>query len=92
MAAHCCAGATVPMSVRTLSFTVVQFLYVAVSVKTCGKSAVFRHRVMFQPTFLALPKTFAFSRLLYPLDDSVVFTVDLLRGLRIHWAYRVPYI
>lgn len=79
MALHACPGATAPMSKSTLSFTVVKFLYWAVSVKTCEKSAVFRPGVTLKLLFLALPKTFACSRFLYPLDNSVAFTVDLLR-------------
>lgn len=80
MALQACPGATAPMSKSTLSFTVVKFLYLAVSVKMCEKWAVFRPGVTLKPLFLALPKTFACSRFFYPLDNSVAFTVDLLKN------------
>ena len=65
------------MTVRSLSFTPVQFLYLGLSWDTCQKSAVFQRKVSnLYPAHYKL--AFAFSGLLYPLGNSAFLTVGLL--------------
>jgi hypothetical protein len=92
MVAHCGRDSNAPMSVRTLSFTLVRFLYVGLSVETCWKWAAFQREATSKPLSSALPEAFAFSSILYPLDMSAFLAVSLLNGycvLRVHRAYRV---
>lgn len=50
--------------------------YAVLPFETSGKFATFRCRAL--PLSWALPQAFAFSRLLYPLDNSVSLAVNLL--------------
>src|SRR4028118_173305 len=88
----------VPMSLLTLSSTLVRFLHVDLSLDTSQKSAIFRFGAKFELLSAQLPvafrmAAFAFSGIPYPLNSSVFLAVDLLRistlFLRIYRAYRV---
>lgn len=67
------------MPLLTLSFTLVRFRYFGLPLKTRWNSAGFLPRANFEPLSPALPGAFAFSNILYPLDDSVFLTIDLLK-------------
>ena len=78
MVAHSGGDSNAPMSVWTLSFTLVRFLYVGLSVETCWKWAAFQREAKSEPLSSALPEALASSSILYPLDLSAFLTVSLL--------------
>ena len=66
------------MSVRTLSFTSVQFLYVDLSVKTRWKSAPFQGEAKAEPLSGSLQTGLRFFQHPLPAASCAAFTVGLL--------------
>ena len=84
-------GSFAPMSVKTLSFTMAQFLYIGLSVKTHWKSAAFRREA--RTPILRITRGIRFFQHPLPAGRFTLLAKSLLNiTLRVHRAYRVPYV